>query len=500
MTILLLYHKKDVWYSKGTSDIVQKRREIMYTGILLHVINKMAFVVGSYTMHFFLGRYLSEAQYGVIGTIITIINFEYIFFTDGVRQGMARSISERRYEERHLIRLGLCVQLLMIALFFAGTWFGAPFLAGILGDETLAVYIRGVAVLLPFTGIYSLMLGILNGHKAFAAEAGIGTLYPVLKLSVIPAVLFLCKDAVIGVEMGFLFAGVVTMVISIWQTARRKNEFRQTGERMSAGEYTKTMLSYMLLFCVSTVMMNLDTLILKRVSGSDEAVGYYTGVATFAKVPYFLLTAFYTVALPVVTGSYVSGEIENARDAVSDLMDLILGLVAPVAVVISAASGHILSVFYRPSYIAGQDALSFLSFAIAFLGMALVFTMVISAADRKRFIALLSVGMLTVELILCPVFTEHFSLTGTAAATFLTSGLGMLVAAAGVKRIFGMFWHKKHTLLLIWNLAAYVVCFVLFRCLPVCSFFPLAVLCAACYAAMAGPAVYRLGLRKRIRR
>ncbi len=471
----------------------------MYTGIILHVMNKLAFVIGSYTMHFFLGRYLPEAQYGIIGTIITIINFEYIFFTDGVRQGMSRSIAAGRYDERHLIRLGIQVQVIMIVLFFFGTWAGASSIAAFLGDETLIPYIRGVACLLPFTGIYSLMLGILNGHKAFVAEAGIGSIYPVLKLSVIPAVLFLYEDAVIGVEMGFLFAGVVTMVLSALQVVRSRKAFRQTSERMSAREYTKITLSYMLLFCVTTVMMNLDTLILKSVTGSDEAVGYYTGVATFAKVPYFLLTAFYTVALPVVTRNYVTGELEKAQKAVSDLMTIIISLVLPVAVVISAASGHILAAFYKPSYVAGQNALSFLAFAIAFLGMTLVFTMVISAADQKKWIALLSVGMFVTELILCPVFTGYFSLTGTAAATFLTAGAGMLVSAAGVKRIFGMFWQKKHTLLLLWNLAAYVGYFFIFRCLSDCSFFFLAGLCAVCYVALAGTAVFRLGLLKQYR-
>ena len=60
----------------------------MYLGIILHLLSKISFVAGSYAMHFFLGQYLPEAAYGIVGTIITIMNFEYIFFTDGVRQGM----------------------------------------------------------------------------------------------------------------------------------------------------------------------------------------------------------------------------------------------------------------------------------------------------------------------------------------------------------------------------------------------------------------------------
>ncbi len=472
------------------SMLIFRKGFIMYTGILLHILNKMMFVIGSYTMHFFLGRYLSEEQYGVIGTIITIINFEYIFFTDGVRQGMSKSISALRYDEKHLIRIGVFVQLVMIAAFFAGTYLGAPFIASILGDALLAPYIRGVALLLPFTGIYSLMLGILNGHKAFASEAGISMIYPVLKLSVIPAVLFVFEDAVVGTEMGFLLAGVITMVLSVWQVLRKRSLFLESGERIRMAEYLKTTLNYLLLFCVSTVMMNLDTLILKSVSGSNELVGYYTGVATFAKVPYFLLTAFYTVALPVVTRNYAAGELVQACSEIGSLMTMILSLVLPVTIVLSAAGGQVLSLFYKPSYAAGRDALSFLSFAIAFLGMTLVFTMVLSAADRKRFIAGLSVGMLVLEVVLCPFLTRHFSLTGTAAATFAAAGLGMLISAFHTKKVFGLFWQKKHTLLLLGNLAAYVVFTLLFRYVEIRNFFVLVGICGVCYAAAAGASIF----------
>ena len=50
----------------------------MYLGIILHLLSKISFVAGSYAMHFFLGQYLPEAAYGIVGTIITIMNFEYI--------------------------------------------------------------------------------------------------------------------------------------------------------------------------------------------------------------------------------------------------------------------------------------------------------------------------------------------------------------------------------------------------------------------------------------
>lgn len=469
----------------------------MYTGIILHVLNKMMFVIGSYSMHFFLGRYLSEQEYGIVGTVITIINFEYIFFTDGVRQGMSKTISEMRYDERHLVRMGTLLQLAMIALFFTGTYGGAGLIAELLGERELLPYIRGVAWLLPFTGIYSLMLGILNGHKRFLEEAGIGIIYPLLKLSVIPFVLFVFEDAVIGTEAGFLFAGVLTMLLSVCAVRKMAADFQRTEQKIRLREYMKTTCSYLLLFCVSTIMMNLDTLILKSVSGSNELVGYYTGVATFAKVPYFLLTAFYTVALPLVTRNYAKGELGQAKGAIMELLSVILCFVLPVAAVVSAASGHILALFYKPSYRAGQNALSLLSFAIFFLGMTLVFTMILSAADQKKRIACISAGLLCAEGILCPFMTRCFSLTGTAGATCIAAAAGMLASGMSAARVFGNFWQKKHTLLLMMNLAAYALYFFLFRSMQITNFFLLVLLGTVAYLLPAGVGAFLLGMHKK---
>lgn len=467
----------------------------MYFGIILHLLSKISFVVGSYTMHFFLGRYLPETEYGIVGTIITIMNFEYIFFTDGVRQGMAKAVSMESYDEKDLIRKGLFFQMGIVLLFFCGTYFGAPLIGKALGDAGLVPYIRNIAFLLPFTGLYSLMLGILNGHKEFKAEAGTGITYPILKLSVIPCVLFLFIDPILGTQMGFLFAAVTISAISSCRVWKIRPLFQRSGETIAWAEYVKTALNYLLLFCVSTVIMNLDTLILKSVSGDNKLVGYYTGVASFSKIPYYLLTAFYTVALPLITRHYEAGEMKEAGEEIASLLDPILALILPAVTVISAAAGHVLALFYKPSYRAGGNALSLLIFGTSFLGMALVFAMILSAASRKKIIAWISAGMLVLEIIFCPMLTSVLSLTGTALATFVTAGTGMLVSAYFTASVYGNFWQKKHTQVLLMNLAAYALFFVLFRYLQFTNFFILVAACGVCYLPVAAVNIWRTGLR-----
>ena len=285
------------------------------------------------------------------------------------------------------------------------------------------------------------------------------------------------------------------MVISVIQVLKKRSAFYTFSEKIKVREYVLVAMNYLLLFCVSTVIMNLDTLILKSVSGDNTLVGYYTGVASFAKIPYFLLTAFYTVALPLITRHYEEGEIREASEEIGSLLDLILALILPAVTVISAVAGHVLALFYKPSYRAGGNALSLLIFGTSFLGMALVFAMILSAASRKKIIAWISAGMLVLEIILCPMLTSVLSLTGTALATFVTAGTGMLVSAYFTASVYGNFWQKKHTQVLLMNLAAYALFFVLFRYLQFTNFFILVAACGVCYLPVAAVNIWRTGLR-----
>ena len=74
----------------------------MYIGIILHTLAKCAFIAGSYIIHFFLGKYLPATEYGIVGTIITIINFEYLLLNNGVRQAISNAISQEKYDNKNI--------------------------------------------------------------------------------------------------------------------------------------------------------------------------------------------------------------------------------------------------------------------------------------------------------------------------------------------------------------------------------------------------------------
>ena len=99
----------------------------MYKGIVFNVISSLLFVGSSYLMHFVLGYRMSPEQYGIMGSIITILDFEYLFLNNGVRQSISKEISKNKYVLHDLIVKCLLFQLLLIGILFSINFFGTEF-------------------------------------------------------------------------------------------------------------------------------------------------------------------------------------------------------------------------------------------------------------------------------------------------------------------------------------------------------------------------------------
>lgn len=189
----------------------------MIKGTMLHMAAKVIFVFSSYLIHFFLGKYLTPVNYGIVGTILTIINLDYLFVNNGVRQAVSKTLAEGKYSTYDVIKKGFIAQGIVVLVIFFSNFSGAGIICHFLNDNSLVEYIKFAAFIIPFTGTYFLIMGILNGSKNIIPEAIIVCVYPILKLSVIPFTLFLFSNPINGVIMGYLFAGFIICIFSVIQ-------------------------------------------------------------------------------------------------------------------------------------------------------------------------------------------------------------------------------------------------------------------------------------------
>ncbi len=432
----------------------------MYKGLTLHLAGKINLAIIGYLIHFFLGRYLSPAMYGIVGVILTIINLNYVFLNNGVRQAVSNMIAQGKYNTKDLVKKGFLYEFVIILVLFSINFFGAPLIAQILNDPGLTDYIRISSVIIPFMGIYFTSLGILNGFKLFVIEATIIIIYPILRLLVIPFVKYVFADPVTGAEMGFIAAAVVICIIAV--LSLRKSPIADDGQlKVQHRPYIKKAVHFSILFSVATVLTNFDTIIVKILSTNDAVVGYYTGAYQFGSVPFFLMAAFYLVILPVVTNYYSENKISDAQTCIRDFITVILAVVLPVVMILGASSKTILTLFYKPEYAAGAPALTFLVFGMFCLGMIMVLNTVISAANKQNFATKMAFVTIGIFIGLCILLTKFFSISGTGASTLITCLIVMLISGHYVSKIFGSIFTKKHLKIILVNVIVFILVAIL---------------------------------------
>lgn len=407
----------------------------MRRGLIFSLSSNVVFFLSGYVLHFFLGHAMPAASYGIVGTIITVLDFEYMFLSNGARQSLAKEISMSRYEIRDVIVKTIVFQCVVIAFFFVVNFFGAPVFGHILNDSSLAEYFRIAAFLVPANGLFVILLGINDGLQHFGMSALLGTFYPLAKLLVIPLVIFVFyNQPVIGVEIGFLLSLILSiliglcMLIPVWHKIAGHG-----GEKIPFSYIAKHTLSFSLFFIVASLVLSVDTLIVKSVVEPPQLVGYYTGAVNFGKIPYYLMSAFVTVVLPVIAKMVAEGEFKQAVHRSREVVLIALVFILPISVIISASSRALLGSFYGPSFETASQALGCLALSNFFMGMTVMLNMILNSHDSTRFSDVLSVVSLIVVIPVFVISARTFGITGIALASMGCTFALMLISLIKVR-------------------------------------------------------------------
>ncbi|MBT1165413.1 oligosaccharide flippase family protein [Bifidobacterium simiarum] len=409
----------------------------MRRGLIFSLSSNVIFFISGYVLHFFLGNTMPAASYGIVGTIITVLDFEYMFLSNGARQSLAKEISMKRYGALSVIGKTIAFQLIVIAFFFSINFFGAPVFGHVLNDVSLDFYFKVAAFLIPANGFFVILLGINDGLQQFGMSALLGVVYPLAKLSAIPLVMFPFRhDPVVGVELGFLFALLVSIVIGLIMLFVSRGRLRAaTGQPIAFASVAKNTLSFSFFFIVVSLVLSVDTLVVKSVVHPAQMAGYYTGAVNFGKIAYYLMSAFVTVILPVIANLVGAGKMDKAVTKAREITVVSLAFILPIAVIVSASSNLLLVAFYGSEYAASAGALSCLSLSNFFMGMTVMLNMVLNSHNSSRFSDVLSVVSLVCIIPLFVVTARIGGITAIAMTSMICTALLMLVSFVRVRQV-----------------------------------------------------------------
>ncbi|PLS31639.1 polysaccharide biosynthesis protein [Bifidobacterium margollesii] len=476
----------------------------MRRGLIFSLSSNVVFFLSGYLLHFFLGNSMPAASYGIVGTIITVLDFEYMFLSNGARQSLAKEISMKRFDIVDIVKKTISFQLIIIAFFFAVNFFGAPVFGIVLNDASLDFYFRVAAFLIPANGLFVILLGINDGLQQFGISALLGTLYPIAKLSVIPLILFVFKnDPVVGLEAGFLLALLVSIALGciLLVPCRHKLAERRSTKRIQFAEVASHTLSFSFFFIVVSLVLSVDTLVVKAVVEPASMAGYYTGAVNFGKLAYYLMSAFVTVILPVVSRFVGEGKLDQAMQKAREMVVIAFVFILPMAVIISASSESLLAAFYGSDFRIAGSALTFLSLSNFCMGMTVMLNMVLTSHRSTHFSDLLSIGSLVIVIPVFVLAAKFFGISGIALASLVSTFTLMTISWLRMRHDIGDVMTRRSWMLLVGAAILWLVADVGFSRIHVENIFVLAGIYVIAYAIYVGALVaFRIvplsGLRK----
>lgn len=414
-------------------------------GLSLGIISNILFVIIGYIIHYYLGNTMSASQYGTMGTIITILDFEYLFLNNGTRQSLSNTLAMQKFNTIDIIKKATILQVIVIIIMFSINYGGATFFASVLNDDGLIKYLKLVAFIIPINGFFVLTLGINEGVHRFSESAITGIVYCLAKLSVIPLVEFVFNDAMEGTIFGFLiglFAALGFGVISIVKHKEVLNS--KIDDRMSFRVFAKSTFGFSVFFIIVSVILSVDTLVVKSIILQPEMTGYYTGAVNFSKVSYYLLTAFFTISLPVVTKCYEDDEIQKLNSIMKKIITIILIFIFPITLIISSTSKVLLVSFYNIDFKTSSVALTILAFSHFIIGITVLLNMIIAGANKKKFSTILALSIFVVDLVLAIFLTKQIGINGTAIASIISSLIAVGFSINYIIKLFNQIIVKEH--------------------------------------------------------
>lgn len=298
--------------------------------------------------------------YGALSTALSAASIAYNPITQASIQGVSRQLanadaSERAAMTRLLLRwhglLGLGLGLGFAAL-------GRP-LAFLLGAPHIGTALVVLGVVLASYGLYTPLIGVLNGRRAFLKQAGFDVLATTLRTTglvagaALGARAFLPMSGSTGAALGFAGASIVVVALAL-----RVVGFGSPGTTsLTRREYTSFLGPLLRGQIVLNLLFQADALLLRRfaadaavaaglaANAADPFVGAYRGAQLFGFLPYQLLMSVTLVLFPLLASAKATDDRPKVETLVRSGLRLALLLAGGMVSVFVARAPGLLTLF-----------------------------------------------------------------------------------------------------------------------------------------------------------
>lgn len=457
----------------------------MGRGTLHQMIARVAFILSGYAINIAMVYLLGDpALYGLLGIIIAVTNIARVLLSTGLPQATSKFIADNDEAFTYpILRTSLKVQWVMGAVIVVVYVAGAPLWARLLNDSSLVPYLWASAPLIPLMGAFQVLQSYFNGTHRFVVQSWLNILYSVTRVA-FAVVFVLLGVKVFGVLFGFTLSLIVSVLVS-WRFVQPRSG--------AANPESRSLLAFaaplMVLAIGQAVLVNLDMLQIKAFFPASDSVGFYSGMASVSRTPYFLFTAFSATLLPVATTVLRTHGRERAGAIVARSTTYLFVTALPVFAIVAAVPSELLDFLYPKEYAAAASALVWATLAQTVLALVSSFTAAVTAQGRPYLAMSAWLACLPTQLVAGAMLIPRYGMLGTAVASLVAAVVGMVVSGFFASRYFGSLIEPVR----VGKAAAASLAVYLLMSLP--STYPLWVLPFACLGGLAAYAaiLYLMG-------
>lgn len=188
----------------------------------------------------------------------------------------------------------------------------------------------------------------------------------------------------------------------------------------------------------STLLQSTDLYFVKAMLLAKDP-GYYTASQNISRLLYFATVALSGVLLPSVSRSISQNLTEHLEKTIHTALRIILCIVIPGSLIISATSSDLLQLIYSHVYLNAAPVLSILSVSIGFYTIYFLLCTILNAAGKPIISSALSILGVAMNAVFCLLLIPVFNMSGAAVASMISNFIILCVA--------GLLVYKKfHTL------------------------------------------------------
>lgn len=367
---------------------------------------KAYFMVTGLAQQIALPKVLGLAGYGALSSALSIASITYNPVITTSIQGVSRAVTQAGAgEQPAALRKALSIHAVFAVLLCGGFYLLAPVVARSMGAPHIVPALHVLSIILLLYGLYTPLVGALNGQRRFLHQAGLDILAATLRTAglIAGAWWFARHSAVFGgiegASLGFVASTTVVLGVAL--------AFVGLGRSGATGLSVKSHLTFVLPILLGQVLLNVllqaDLTMLRAfasdaaaraglpLTAADPLVGAYRATQLFSFLPYQLLLSFTFVLFPMLASAIRDDDREAIASYVRTGLRLALIIAGLMVSVTSSLSGSLLRLVYGDEAARyGDRSLELLSIGFGAFAILGILTTVLNSLKRERQSALVT--------------------------------------------------------------------------------------------------------------